>query len=392
MLAHRPAHAAADPPEEMTDSKILPSTTGSSDDSTRHHHPSSEREKIPAFSDDRVIPGKKEQVEPDPLTDLAASNSATALATNAAGGAKVTAPTVTKKRKGETSMLSEEDPYGKNPPLPEEVMEAVRHLKLLSSPSTTQEYSSQQIEEIRSRLSELRPAWARCLTLQKTLDVADKETEQFIYDLMDKPKYQTSIFSSCMKKCCDLGEYEIKSKPGVDFWTPPQPRHFKNPGTTQIVDAWLDALLDNEKCRESNASHPACVTVVMKDGRDPRVCIDYRNRNARSDVPVFPMPDVHDFLDENEGFKYYCSFDMAKMFTQFRLKEEHKHLAAFITHRGVFEPNVVMFGLQGGPQHAVRECGGAMDKDPLTNGKDFTKWALEQNAAGVQPLTKSAPP
>ena len=369
------------PPEETTDSKILPPTE-SSDDSTRHHHHSSEREKIPVSDS----PGKQEQVEPDPLTDLAASNPATALATSAADGAKVT-----KKRKGETSMLSEEDPFGKNPPLPEEVMEAVRHLKLLSSPSTTPNYSSQQIEDIRSRLSQLRPAWARCLTLQKTLDVADKETEQFLYDLMDKPKYKTSIFSSCMKKCCDLGEYEIKSKPGVDFWTPPQPRRFKNPDTTQIVDAWLDALLDNGKCRESNASHPACVTVVMKDGRDPRVCIDYRNRNARSDVPVFPMPDVHDFLDENEGFKYYCSFDMAKMFTQFRLKEEHKHLAAFITHRGVFEPNVVMFGLQGGPQHAVRECGGAMAKDPLTNGKDFTKWALVQNANGVQPPYQICP-
>ena len=373
------------PPEETTDSKILPPTDeGSSDDSTRHRHSSSEREKN-TVSDS---PGKKQQVESDSRTNLAASNPVTVLVTNMASGAEVPAA---KKRKGETDMLSEENPYGKNPPLPEEVMEAVRHLKLLSSPSTTPEYSSQQIEEIRSRLSELRPAWARCLTLQKTLDVADKETEQFIYDLMDKPKYQTSIFSSCMKKCCDLGEYEIKSKPGVDFWTPPQPRHFKNPNTTLIVDAWLDALLDNEKCRESNASHPACVTVVMKDGRDPRVCIDYRNRNARSDVPVFPMPDVHDFLDENEGFKYYCSFDMAKMFTQFRLKEEHKHLAAFITHRGVFEPNVVMFGLQGGPQHAVRECGGAMAKDPLTNGKDFTKWALEQNAAGVQPPYEICP-
>jgi hypothetical protein len=288
------------------------------------------------------------------------------------------------KRKGETDMLTEQNPYGKNPPLPEEVMEALRHLKALTD-NTATIYSSKQLDEIKAELSKNRPKWANCLMLKHTKVVADEETEQFIYDLMDKPKYQTSIFSSDMKKCCDLGEYEIDQMEGRDLWTPPQPRRFKNPKTTQIVDAWLDALLDNEKCRVSNASHPAVVTVVEKDGRDPRVCVDYRNRNARTRVPVFPMPDVQDFLDDTAGFQYYCSFDMAKMFTQFKLKEEHRHLAAFITHRGVFEPNVLMFGLAGGPQFAVRECGGAMAADPLTNGTDFTAWAVEQNKNGVHP-------
>ena len=97
------------------------------------------------------------------------------------------------------------------------------------------------------------------------------------------------------------------------------------------------------------------------------------------------MPDVWDFLDEAAGYNHYCSFDMAKMFTQFRIKEAHKHLAAFITPRGVFEPNVVMFGLAGAPQHAVREVGGGMAKDPRTNGIKFTEWAYEQNTQGVTP-------
>jgi hypothetical protein len=288
-------------------------------------------------------------------------------------------------------MLSENNPYGKNPPLPEEVMEAVRHLKLLSNPSTTPTYTPAQEEELRKKIGKLRPQWANCLTLRQTMEVADPETEQFIYDLMDKPIYQTSIFAESLKQCCDLREYEIPQKPGRDTWTPAQPRRYKNPATSKIVDAWLDALLENEKCRESKATHPAPITVVEKPGRDPRVCIDYRNRNSRSEVPVFPMPDVHEFLDENAGFQYYCSFDMRAMFNQFRLKEEHKHLAAFITNRGVYEPNVIMFGLQGGPQHAVRECGGAMAQDPLTNGIAFTEWAIQQNLLGVQPPYEICP-
>ena len=290
-----------------------------------------------------------------------------------------------KRRKGDTDMLTPENPYGRNPPLPEEVMEAMRHLKMLSNPATCPVYTEQQMEEIHQRFQKDRPKWANCLTMVHTTQVNDKETEQFLFDLMDKPEYQESIFSHHMKECCDLGEYELNQKPGQDLWHPSQHKKFKNPATIKIVDDWLDFLLDNNKARESKATHPAMVTIIQKDGKDPRVCVDYRNRNARTEVPIFPMPDVADFLDDNSGFKYYCSFDMAKMFNQFRIKEAHKHLAAFITHRGVYEPNVVLFGLSGGPQHAVREVGGAMAKDPLTNGIKFTEWAVEQNAKGVLP-------
>ena len=379
---HTALQGSAEAPTREMDSKLSPNKKAAPPQ-TRGCDGPMQREKVQSQGD-------SEHSETKNLADPTVATPTTVLATNTAQSAGNKARPQPKRR-GETTMLSEEDPYGKNPPLPEEVLEAVKHLKLLSDPSTTPAYTPQQIEEIRFKLTERRPKWAHCLTLQKTIEVADLPTEQFINDLMDKPKYQNSIFSSCMKKCCDLREYEINQHPGRDLWTPPQPRRFKNPNTTLIIDAWLDALIDNEKCRESTASHPAPITVVEKDMRDPRVCIDYRNRNSRTDVPAFPMPDVHDFLDETAGFKYYCSFDMAKMFNQFKIKEEHKHLAAFITHRGVYEPNVVMFGLQGGPQHAVREAGGAMATDPLTNGIEFTKWALEQNAMGGTPPYEICP-
>jgi hypothetical protein len=319
------------------------------------------------------------------------TNSGHRAATTALTTSLSTTPLPAKKRKGETDMLTPENPYGKNPPLPGEVMEAVNHLKLLSNPKTAPTYTPSQVEEIRRRFQEERPSWASCLTLDQTSDVSDKETENFLCDLMDKPEYQTSIFSHNLSKCCDLGEYEINQLPGRDLWAPPQPCRYKNPAMAKIVDDWLDFLLANNKARESTATHPARVTIVHKDSREPRVCVDYRNRNARTEVPIFPMPDLGDFLDDNSGFKHYCSFDMAKMFNQFRLKEAHKHLAAFITPRGVYEPNVVLFGLAGGPQHAVREVGGAMAKDPRTNGIKFTEWALEQNAKGVQPPYQVCP-
>jgi hypothetical protein len=192
------------------------------------------------------------------------------------------------------------------------------------------------LEEVKQKLKNKRPEWGQCLTQQHLEQVSDKETEQFINDMMDKPRWQKSIFQTAMhlNTTCDFKEFEIIQKPGRDMWNPPQPKLYRNPTAARITEEWLDTLLQNNKCRESTATHPAPVTIVERQTRDPRVCINYINRNHRSEIPVYPMPDVWDFLDETAGYEHYCSFDMAKMFTQFRIKEADKHLAAFITPRG----------------------------------------------------------
>ena len=297
-----------------------------------------------------------------------------------------------KNRKASVAALSDSEPYGKNPPLPSVVLDALRLLKDLSE-SDTSAIGENQLREVQALLGANRPQWSQCLTPLHLHEVSDIEGERLINELMDKPRYQQSIFQTSMhlSTVSDFKEYEIPQKPGKDEWKPSQPRNYRNPSTTKIVDEWLDTLLANKKCRESSATHPAPVTVVFRPPREPRVCLNYINRNHRSEIPIFPMPDVHDFLEEAVGFEHYCSFDMAKMFTQFRIKESDKHLAAFITHRGVYEPEVVMFGLGGAPQHAVREVGGGMAKDPRTNGITFTEWAVEQNRNGLTPPYELCP-
>ena len=288
--------------------------------------------------------------------------------------------------------LTEAEPYGKNPPLPEIVVEALTLLKNLAEDSSAS-YTAAQLREVQDKLKEKRPQWATCLTMQHLEEISDKPTEQFISDMMDKPRWQKSIFQTAMllETTCDFKEFEINQRPGRDMWNAPQPKLYRSPAAAQITNEWLDTLLSNRKCRESNATHPAPVTIVERPPRDPRVCINYINRNHRTEIPVYPMPDVWDYLEEATGYEHYCSFDMAKMFTQFRIKEEHKHLAAFITPRGVFEPNVIMFGLGGAPQHAVREVGGGMAKDPRTNGVAFTAWATERNNVGETPPYEICP-
>ena len=294
---------------------------------------------------------------------------------------------VEKKRskKGATLALTPERPFGENPPLPEEVTDALQTLKQLSEQTPESLWTPEQLSEIQQRLSQNRPTWSSCLTMSHVHCTFDAATAQIIEDLMDSDRFQKSVFCKSLREPAKVRQFEIPQKPGADWWNPPKVRRFKNPLYFEVVDKMLDWQIADGLLSESTATRPAIVTVVEKEGRDLRCCFDYRLRNERSEVSVFPMPDIQDHLDDAMGYEYYCSFDMAKMFNQIEIKEEHRELAAFITHRGVFNPHRIQFGLAGGPQHAVREVGGLMQTSPLTNGKDFTLWALEENKKGKTP-------
>ena len=290
-----------------------------------------------------------------------------------------------KPKKGATKALTEEKPYGENPPLAEEVTEALQILKQLSENPPESLWTQAQLDEIQARLSKNRPEWSNCLTMTHTTATFDKETAQFIEDLMDSPRMQKSVFAKSLRIPANVKQFDINSLPGEDWWLAPKARRFKNPLIYAVVDKFLDWQLDDDLLSTSNAARPAVITVAEKIGREPRCCCDYRLRNSRTDVPVFPMPDIQEHLDEAMGYEYYCSFDMAKMFNQIEINPDHRDLAAFITHRGVHAPHRIQFGLAGGPQHAVREVGGLMNESSLTNGTDFTKWALEENEKGQNP-------
>ena len=289
-----------------------------------------------------------------------------------------------KKKKGETNALTAAEPYGINPPLDDEVLEALRTLKILSETLPENYYTPEQLKEVQTNLAVNRPEWGSCLTLRHLEHTFDENVKHEIENMMDST-YKETVFGKSLREPARVAQFEINQKPGQDDWTPQKARRFKNPLMYDVVDAHLDWQIVDGLLSTSYAVRPAVITVVEKEGRAPRTCCDYRLRNGRTEVPTYPMPDIGEHIDDSIGYKYYCSFDMAKMFNQIEIKKEHRDLAAFITHRGVFSPHRVQFGLAGGPQHAVREVGGLMVQDNLTNGVDYTTWAKQRNAEGQAP-------
>jgi hypothetical protein len=287
---------------------------------------------------------------------------------------------------------------GKEPPPNQEITNALNLLKRISESPPEQIYSRSEIEDLQKELSKNRPEWAGCLTSANTQQATKEEqwAKTQIEEMMDG-RFKETVFGKTLKTPCNFKPFEIHTKAGSDPEKAVQPRRFKDPKITQLIDDWVEGLLKDGLIEESQTSVAAPVTVVLKKGRDPRVCIDYRERNERTETPIYPMPDVHDFLDDAAGFQYYCSFDCAKMFNQYEIVKEHRHLAAFMTQKGTYEPSRIMFGVTGGPQHAVRSVRPALKLNSKTNGTLFTQWALEQNEKGenppyiIDPKTKIVP-
>jgi hypothetical protein len=269
---------------------------------------------------------------------------------------------------------------GPEPPQKSEITMALDLLKQIAENPTKDICSAVELEELQAELSRNRPEWAKCLTpvhTKATLEDAKDAKEQIEY-MMDV-RFKDTVFAKSLKQPCSFPPFEIKQKPGSAPEKTAQPRRFKDPKINQLIDEWVEGLLKDGLIKKSTTPVASPLTIVMKKGRDPRVCIDFRERNARTETPIFPMPDVHDFLDDAAGFKLYCSFDCTKMFNQYEIVERDRHLAAFITQHGTFEPTRILFGLQGGPQHAVRSARPSMREHEYTNGQAFTRWAKQQN-------------
>ena len=99
---------------------------------------------------------------------------------------------------------------------------------------------------------------------------------------------------------------------------------------------------------ESDWASPI-VIVMKKNGKDIRLCIDYRMVNSLIKLMAYPLPLIDELLDNFEAVMWFLSLDMASGFWAIPMTLRAKLISAFICPLGHFQWLRMPFGLKNAP-------------------------------------------
>ena len=94
---------------------------------------------------------------------------------------------------------------------------------------------------------------------------------------------------------------------------------------------------------------------TIPDGsRKGQVVVDIRSLNQITVPDVYPMPLQSDIIAAVRGSTFISTVDCASFFYQWRVKTEHRHRLAVISHRGQEIFNVAVMGFWNSPSYVQR--------------------------------------
>ena len=94
--------------------------------------------------------------------------------------------------------------------------------------------------------------------------------------------------------------------------------------------------------------------LVTKKNGSQRLCVDYRQLNAATVKDAFPLPRVDDSLASLSGSRWFSTLDLASGYWQVAMDANNQEKAAFVTPSGLYEWNVMPFGLCNAPNTFAR--------------------------------------
>ena len=128
-----------------------------------------------------------------------------------------------------------------------------------------------------------------------------------------------------------------------------QKRYKETEEKAKFISKEVDKLLEMGKIRESWSPWSSPVTLAGKKSGNYRFCIDYRKLNNVTKSDAYPLPRIDELLEKYETAKWFTSLDLAAGYHQVEMAEKDKEKTAFICSRGLYEYNVMPFGLKNAP-------------------------------------------
>jgi hypothetical protein len=119
----------------------------------------------------------------------------------------------------------------------------------------------------------------------------------------------------------------------------------RSPAERETITNEITDMLRMGVIRPSNSPWASPVSLVKKKDGTNRFCIDFRKVNNIVVQDAFPLPRIPDLIDALHGAKVFSTLDLAKGYWQIPLDEKSKPITAFATHEGLYEFNVLPFGI-----------------------------------------------
>ena len=193
----------------------------------------------------------------------------------------------------------------------------------------------------RNWLKRLKLDWMKVFE-QFQLEKQDGGPPEELNEVLEKHK---AVFGGLGKlKDCKVS---IELKEGA------KPRYFKARrvpyAQRKRIEKELDRLVEEGiyvPVKYSNWATPV-VPVEKNDGSgDLRLCGDYKiTINPRAKFDNYPVPKTEDLLATINGGKRFTKLDLRKAYMQLELDEASQEYLTVNTHRGLFKPTRLMFGV-----------------------------------------------
>ena len=148
-------------------------------------------------------------------------------------------------------------------------------------------------------------------------------------------------------KDSELGHTDtVKMKIDTGNNPPIKLRPYRTPiHNREVIDKAVDEMLEANVIRRSKSPWSFPVVIVDKKDGSKRFCVDFRKLNQVTKANSYPLPLIDDILAVLGKAKYFTSLDLKSGYWQVLMEEVDKEKTAFACHRGLFEFNVMPFGL-----------------------------------------------
>lgn len=142
-------------------------------------------------------------------------------------------------------------------------------------------------------------------------------------------------------------DHKIQLKDGA---IPPSgPLYGMSRDELEVLRDYLKENLSSGFIRASQSPASSPVMFVKKADGGLRFCVDYRALNALTVKNRYPLPLINETLQRLSKAVIYTKLDIIAAFNRIRMAKGDEYLTAFACQFGLYEYNVMPFGLCNGP-------------------------------------------